>query len=411
VKKVFVKTFGCQMNEADSDEMLSALMLRGYALADSPEDADVALVNTCTVRDHAEHRAFSYIGRLDKWKSGRDCRKVIVAGCAIERLGQDVLRQFPHVDLAAGAKSIDLFSELLDKAGIVGEGGVKSSCGARAYVTIMRGCSCGCAYCIVPSVRGPAVSLNPQEILAQANAKAAAGAKEITLLGQTVNNYRYPGFGDFAALLSEIHKIDGISRIRFMSAHPIFLNDSLIQAYADLPKLERHIHLPAQSGSDKILKTMRRGYTRQDFLDKLARLRQAAPGIAVSSDFIVGFPTETEEDFSQTLSLVDEGAISAAYCFKFSPRQSTVAYDMAGRPSNAEVDARLARLLEKVKSQGRNYLASLIGAKAELLMETDKFGRTAENFTAELAEGASAGTLVEAVVSGVRNNTLLVKRT
>ena len=408
---MFVKTFGCQMNEADSEEMLSALMSRGCVPAGSMEEADIALVNTCTVRAHAEHRALSYIGRLESWKRARPGRSVIVAGCAVQRLEQDIARQFPHIDLAAGAKSIDSFSELLDRAAIgCGQGVAGARAGLRAYVTIMRGCGCGCAYCIVPSVRGPAVSLEPSAVLEQARGRVKAGAKEIILLGQTVNSYRHPACGDFAALLGAVHGTEGVSRIRFMSAHPVFAGESLARAYAELPRLERHIHLPAQSGSDKILELMRRGYCRRVFLDKLDMLRRAAPDIAVSSDFIVGFPGETEEDFRQTLSLVGEADITAAYCFKFSPRQSTAAWDMKDRPPQAEVEERLARLLEAVKDRGRKYLDSLRGRRVGLLMESAEFGRTSQNFIAELAGGAEPGSEVNAVVRGARGNTLLAER-
>ena len=409
MKKIFVQTFGCQMNEADSDEMLSALLARGYLPAASLREADAVLVNTCTVRDHAEHRAISYIGRLAKWKSNCKTRQrlVIVAGCAAQRLGKQLKHQFPHVDIIAGAKSITSFPELLDRAGIPKQG---EPCARHAplcaFVTVMRGCSCACAYCIVPSVRGPAVFRDPAEILTETRAKVAAGAKEIILLGQTVNNYRHPDCGDFAALLEKLNGVDGLLRLRFMSPHPIFVTPRLVEAYASLPKLAKHIHLPVQSGSNRILALMRRGYTREKFIEITASLRRAVPTIAISTDFIVGFPTETQEDFEQSLSLVDEAGISSAYCFKYSPRQGTPSCLMEGELPKQELAHRLDLLLGSIRSCAKKQLSAFAGRTVEVLMETENTGRISENFWVGLRDSAAPGDFIKAKVIGATDRTL-----
>jgi tRNA-2-methylthio-N6-dimethylallyladenosine synthase len=408
VKKVFVQTFGCQMNEADSEEMLSALMARGYMPAASLREADAVLINTCTVRDHAEHRALSYIGRLAKWKSNCKTRNriVIVAGCAAQRLGRKLTQQFPHVDIVAGAKLISSFPELLDNAGLKRDGDAPGATAPLcAYVTIMRGCNCDCAYCIVPSVRGPAVFRDPQEIYDEAAAKTAAGAKEIILLGQTVNSYRHPDCKDFAALLALLHGIPGLARLRFMSPHPLFVTPGLVEAYASLPKLAHHIHLPVQSGSDRILTLMKRGYTRAKFLQIAQALRRVVPAIAISTDFIVGFPTETGADFEQSLSLVDEAGISAAYCFKYSPRQGTQSCAMEGELSRQEMEGRLGRLLERTRASARRQMEAFAGRTVEVLMENQRSGRTSENFWVGL-QGAAPGDFIKAKVTAIKDRTL-----
>ena len=408
MKKIFVRSFGCQMNEADSQEMLAALLARGYAETTSLKEADAVLVNTCTVRDHAEHRAISYIGSLAGWKkAAKSPRTIIVAGCAAERLGDALKKRFAHVDLAAGAKSIEIFPRLLDETGIAAGAAAAPNAQSAicAYLTVMRGCNCSCAYCIVPAVRGPAKFRNPEDIVREAELKVRSGARELTLLGQTVNSYR-AGDCDFAQLLRRVHAVEGLLRLRFMSPHPAFVTDSLIEAFGSLPKLVRHIHLPAQSGSDRVLALMRRGYDRRRFLETVSKLRRAVPDIAISTDFIVGFPTETAEDFAQTLSLADEAEVMNAYCFKFSPRQGTAAADMAGQAPCEVTESRLNTLLEKIKSRARGHAESLRRKTVEVLLESGEAGRTPENMWASVKGAGSPGELALTEVRSVRDCTI-----
>lgn len=306
------------MNLADSEEMAAHLFVRGYTLTDQLDQADLALINTCTVRDHAEHRALSFLGRLRQWKEENPERKIIFAGCAAQRLGNKLKKTFPFLDLVSGARDIDHFAQLLDQSGLftVQPGTPSTTNSLTGYVTIMRGCDFKCTYCIVPSVRGPIHCLPSADIVQRAAQKAAQGCPEIMLLGQTVNAW-HEETKTFADLLNEVSALPGVERVRFVSPHPAFVTADFLAAVEHNPKIARHIHLPAQSGSTKVLQEMKRGYTREILLDKIAALKER--GFAISTDLIVGFPTETEEDFQDTLSLVEKAGFSAAYCFKYSP--------------------------------------------------------------------------------------------
>jgi tRNA-2-methylthio-N6-dimethylallyladenosine synthase len=333
--KFFVETFGCQMNVADSQEMGRHLVARGFSPTTDVQEADCVLVNTCTVREHAEHKALSYLGRLADWHEADRRRIVVVAGCAAERLGEKISRRFPHVSLVVGAKSIDRFEELLEKEhphlafdgaredrdAWSGETSITSllpSETATAYVTIMRGCNYACSYCVVPSVRGREIYRPAKSILSEIRQKAALGLQEVMLLGQTVNSYRPDGGNvrDFGGLLTAVNAVPGVRRIRFMSPHPFYLNEEFARTMAACENVCRHMHLPSQSGSDAVLKRMRRNYTRAEYVEKAGFLRRHVPGIAVTTDFIVGFPGETEADFQETLSLLVEADFDAAYVFK-----------------------------------------------------------------------------------------------
>ena len=270
------------MNLADSDEMFNHLRARGAQKAQTPEEADIILVNTCTVREHAEHRAVSFLGRLAKWKKERPGRIIIFAGCAAQRLGNQLKKEFPFLDIVAGAKSMDTFSALLDKSGLfppAQEVLPPQTEGLTGYVTIMRGCDFRCTYCIVPYVRGGVKCLPHEQILQEAAQKAAQGAKEIMLLGQTVNAYR-DGNVSFADLLNRVSQVPGVERVRFMSPHPAYITPDFLAAVRDNPKIAKHIHLPIQSGSTAVLQAMKRGYTREILLEKLAALK--ACGMTVS---------------------------------------------------------------------------------------------------------------------------------
>lgn len=388
IRKFYVETYGCQMNVADSEEMSGEFLRRGFAPTADKEDADVILLNTCTVRQHAEQRALSYIGRLKEWKKQRKGRKIVVAGCAAERLKKELRQRFPHVDLVAGAKSMEqlpeVFGEFFKKNPPESFNWFKESEKAfgggelrtegepfvlgdseTAFVTIMRGCNYSCSYCIVPAVRGREIYRDPETILSEIERKARAGSKKLMLLGQTVNSYWHrgakegaeggePALVDFAELLRRASQFDGIEEIKFMSPHPHYMNDRQIAAIAESKKVSSEIHLPVQSGSNPILKAMKRNYTREEYVEIARKLRAALPELYLSTDFIVGFPGETEEDFEQTLSLVEQVRFSMAYCFKYSPRAGTEsAQNMADDVPESVKEARLARLLEKMESLRR----------------------------------------------------------
>jgi tRNA-2-methylthio-N6-dimethylallyladenosine synthase len=392
--KFFVETFGCQMNAADSQEMSRRLMARGFLPTERSAEADCILVNTCTVREHAEHRALSYLGRLADWKNADARRVLVLTGCAAERMGEQVRRRFPQVSLVVGAKSIDRFDELLN--GLGGEvfdarrenasswaGDTKidallSSETVSAFVTIMRGCNYSCSYCIVPSVRGREVYRPAASLLSEVRQKAALGLKEVMLLGQTVNSYRptlpNPGpegkdVSDFADLLRAVDAVPGVRRIRFMSPHPFYVNDRFVSAMAESPNVCRHLHLPAQSGADGILSRMRRNYTRGEYLHKVQALRRAMPDLAVTTDLIVGFPGETEADFQATLSLVSAADFDGGFLFKYSPRPGTASASWTDDVPEDVKEERHARLLEAVEALSTRKVAARVGSRLEALVE------------------------------------------
>ncbi|MBI4679433.1 MAG: tRNA (N6-isopentenyl adenosine(37)-C2)-methylthiotransferase MiaB [Elusimicrobia bacterium] len=410
--RLYTRAFGCQMSAADVAEMSGALVERGYTLTSDLSEADAVLVGTCTVREHAEHRALSYIGRLRRWKRERPSGALIVAGCAAERLGPDIKRRFPHVDLVTGSKSVGEFPSLIDKVmpdhrlprgGQVPEGR-RSIC---ASVTVMRGCDRSCSYCIVPSVRGREVYRPADEILAEVRRKAEAGAKEVTLLGQTVNSYR--SSVSFADLLALVDSVAGIERIRFMSPHPLHLDGPMAHAMAECRKVAPALHLPAQSGSDRILGLMRRGYDRAAFLEKVSMVRRAVPGLTVTTDFLVGFPSETDEDFQSTLSLFEDMGAVSAYCFKYSPRASTPSAFLPDDVPRRVKEDRLARLNAFVAGRTAAYLDSLAGREVQVLTEEPGVGRAADGFKVRLVPPVPPvppGRLVQAQVVGRTRNML-----
>ena len=407
MKKLFIQTYGCQMNLADSEEMAAHLLLRGYALTDNLDEADLALVNTCTVRDHAEHRALSFLGRLRQWKREKEGRHIIFAGCAAQRLGEKLKKTFPYLDLVSGAREIDHFASLLDNSGLFGaaQGGEAQPHGITGYVTIMRGCDFACTYCIVPSVRGPVHCLPSTDILAQAAQNALSGCPEIMLLGQTVNAWKADG-KTFADLLNEVSALPGVQRVRFVSPHPAFITPQFLAAVENNPKIARHIHLPVQSGSTKVLREMKRGYTRETLLEKIDALKER--GFALSTDLIVGFPTETEADFEETLSLVQRAGFSAAYCFKYSPRQGTPAAQMKLLPEKI-LEERLDILLNKVKGLAEAAYAAQVGKEKEVLMESPNKGRTSDNFWAQTQKSYTIGTVVRSRIASAEDTLLMTR--
>lgn len=417
-RKLYIFTFGCQMNEADSELMAKIFRRRGFTLTDNLHEADAVIVNTCTVRQLAEEKAVSQIGRLKYWKAEKPEGRLFVTGCAAQRLGiRTIKKRFPYVDEVCGAKKIDLFESIAEKyfpaeknTEIPGENLVKTvpteniyRPDMTAYVTIMRGCSHRCSYCIVPAVRGPAVFLDKDTILQNARERIAAGAKEIVLLGQTVNSYRTPGCS-FTNLLEEILALPGLERLRFMSPHPLYFDEEFFALLKNNKKLARHIHLPVQSGSDRILKLMRRGYDRKKYLDILARIRKDVPEIAFTTDFIVSYPGETEEDFQQTLKLVEEAGFSSAFCFKYSPR--TDKPEMAADIPEKVTEERLDRLLKAVKEKSRIVLGDRIGKIEEMMFETPFFGKTSSNFAVRTDVPCVPGTIKKIEIVSAEKNTL-----
>ncbi len=409
-KAVFIITFGCQMNEADSENIAATFRRRGYSVTDDIKKADAVVVNTCTVRQRAEDKAISQIGRLRLWKENKPEGKLFVVGCAAQKLGTKYLKsRFPFINEVVGARAIEHFEDALEAQYGPAEAAIEAShrnlfrSPQTAYVTIMRGCSLKCSYCIVPAVRGPASFIPATEILEDARAKLAAGAKELVLLGQTVNSWRRDG-ATFSELLREVLRLPGLGRLRFMSPHPLYFDEDFTALLAREKKLARHLHLPVQSGSDRILKAMRRGYSRAQYLDLLARLRAAAPDLAVSTDFIVGYPGETEADSRDTLSLVKEGRFSLAYCFKYSPR--TDKPGMKASIGEAEMEARLEKLLAAVRENSRVVLNERIGKIEKVLFETETYGRASGNFAVRVKAGGIPGKISAVLVDGAEKNTL-----
>jgi len=393
----YLYTFGCQMNEHDSEVAAGLLEGMGYCRVEDPGVAALVLLNTCCVRASAEQKVFSLLGRL----AGKPGRLVAVGGCMAQREGMaaQLRRRFPAVRLIFGTHALPRLPELVTRAaagelvvaieettGRPEDLPVRRSAGIRAWVPITYGCNNFCTYCVVPLVRGRERSRPPAAVAAEVERLALEGYREITLLGQNVNSYGRdlsPGT-DLALLLESLDPCDGILRLRFLTSHPRDLDDRLIAAVAALPKVCEHFHLPAQSGSDRILKLMHRGYTRQGYLDRLRRIRLAIPDAAVTTDLIVGFPQETDEDFAATLSLVEEAGFDAAFTFVYNTRPGTPAATMDGQVPESVKKERIAALIELQNRISLTRNESLVGRVEEVLVEsagTDMalFGRTRGN--------------------------------
>lgn len=387
--KYFVRTYGCQMNVADSNEMGRHLKARGIAQTEDQDEASVLIVNTCTVRQHAEDRAFSEVGRLKKWKAARPDRKIVVTGCAAERTKEYLEGRFPYVDLVVGAKSIEDFGGLVE--GLLErrpheddlEFNVPSVEGpVSSYVTIMRGCNYSCTYCIVPYVRGRESYHPMEQVVAEVKDRVSEGAREIMLLGQTVNSYHSDGQRsrgtDFADLLEAVGAVDGVERIRFMSPHPYYMTDRVIETMANVQEVCEGLHLPVQSGSTSMLRKMQRNYTRESYLELVHKLRRAMPGITISTDVIVGFPGESEADFRETLSLIEEVGFDFGFVFKYSARTGTPAAELEGFPEEL-IEERHLECLEVMERLASGNRGKWVGTVQEVLVEEEGFGRTRGN--------------------------------
>ncbi len=383
-KKLYIKTYGCQMNVADSEQMALALAAE-YELTDQPEEADLYLINTCAIRRKAEEKVHSLVGRLRALKRRRPHLLLGVGGCVAQQEGERLLQRASHVDVVFGTQVIHRLPELLDRRRrsgrrLVDTGGtteVPHLCGPQTagavqkLVTIMQGCDNFCTYCVVPYVRGRERSRPAAAIIAEVEAFVSQGGKEVTLLGQNVNSYGrgLPEPVSFPSLLRRLAAIPGLARLRFTTSHPRDLSDELIACFAELPALCEHIHLPVQAGSDRVLARMGRGYSRAEYLEKVRRLRRACPEIALSTDLIVGFPGETEEDFQATLDLMREAAFDSAFSFKYSPRPQTAAASLAGQVPEEVKTARLARLQAVQEELGWASQQRLVGKVGEVLVE------------------------------------------
>ncbi|MGE5255985.1 MAG: tRNA (N6-isopentenyl adenosine(37)-C2)-methylthiotransferase MiaB [Hyphomicrobiales bacterium] len=386
-RSLYIYTIGCQMNVYDSEHMAMALAPLGYVPALSPVDADMIIVNTCSVRFKAEQKAFSILGRLESAKRRRPGMIVAVAGCVAQQEGARILERAPHVDVVFGTRAVHRLAALVRRVE-AGHGPVldleledttpefaATSQPARPgavsrFVTIMRGCDNFCAYCVVPHVRGRETSRPPEAILREVEALVAAGAREVTLLGQNVNSYgAKEGLCSFPELLARVNSVRGLARLRFTTSHPKDLTFELIRAFARLAKLCPHIHLPVQSGSDRILERMNRRYTREHYLDNVAELRNSCPGIAITSDMIVGFAGETPADFEATLNLVREVQFDGLFAFMYSDRPKAPSSRFTDKVPVQEKRERLQTLLELQEAITYAKNRALVGTVQEVLVE------------------------------------------
>jgi tRNA-2-methylthio-N6-dimethylallyladenosine synthase len=379
-RHIYIETYGCQMNVADTELMLGVLGREGYVATEDPARADVLLVNTCAVRDHAEQRVIGRMGELKRFK--RPGTVLGVVGCMAQRLGRRLLDEAPHVDLVIGPDGYRALPELIGGAA----GGrraadvefrewehyedVPAVRGPRvgAFVTVQRGCDYRCTFCVVPMTRGRERSRKLADVVDEVRRLADQGVSDITLLGQTVNSY-HDGAADFADLLRAVGAVPGVRRLRFTSPYPTDFTDRAVAALADVPAVCEHVHLPAQSGSTRLLKRMGRRYTREQYLSVVERLRAAKPGLALTTDLIVAFPGETEDDVAHTLSLVREVGFDDAYTFRYSPREGTGALRLPEPVPNDVAGERLERLIATVRATARRRNAALVGAVQEVLVE------------------------------------------
>lgn len=388
-RKLFIQTYGCQMNEYDSARMADVLReSHGIELAERPEDADVLLLNTCSIREKAAEKVFSQLGRWKPWKQERPDLVIGVGGCVASQEGEAIRARAPYVDLVFGPQTLHRLPQMLRDLDAGREPQVDVSFpeiekfdslpapraeGPTAFVSVMEGCSRFCTYCVVPYTRGKEISRPLDDVLAEVGALARQGVREVNLLGQNVNAYRgrttEDGVANLAQLIRAVAAIDGIDRIRFTTSHPLAFSKSLIEAYRDVPELANFLHLPVQSGSDRILAAMKRGYTALEYRAKIRALREARPDIPVSSDFIVGFPGETERDFADTLALIDAVGFDHSYSFIYSRRPGTPAADYPDDVPLEVKKERLARLQQRIESNARRYSRQMVGTVQRVLVE------------------------------------------
>jgi tRNA-2-methylthio-N6-dimethylallyladenosine synthase len=433
-QKLYIQTNGCQMNEYDSDKMRDVLKAsHGLELTDDPKQADVLLLNTCSIREKAQEKVFSALGKWRKIKDKRPDVIIGVGGCVASQEGAALQKRAPYVDIVFGPQTLHRLPQLLEQARTKHERVVDVSFpeiekfdalpepraeGPKAFVSVMEGCSKYCTYCVVPYTRGEEISRPLNDVIAEITALAAQGVREINLLGQNVNAYRGEmddgDIADFALLLHYVAAVDGIDRIRFTTSHPAEFTDSLIDAFAEIPKLVDHLHLPVQSGSDHILKLMKRGYTRADYIEKIRKLREARPDIYLSSDFIVGFPGETEAEFEETMTLIEEIGFDLSYSFVYSQRPGTPAADMLDDVSEEVKKQRLDRLQQRINEMAAAISDSMVNSVQTVLVEGQSKknplqmqGRTENNRVVNfIAHPRLAGQFVDVLITEALANSL-----
>ncbi|AIH04111.1 MULTISPECIES: tRNA (N6-isopentenyl adenosine(37)-C2)-methylthiotransferase MiaB [Thermodesulfobacterium] len=406
-KRVYIKTFGCQMNENDSEKVL-ILLKEEYVPTDNPEEADLIIVNTCSVREKPQHKVYSEVGRYKPLKKKKKHLLIGIIGCVAQQEGENLIKKLPYVDFVLGTQSFYQIKEVITKLQkdpkpivlteltnefkpplvLPEETLSKNTEKVTAFVTIMQGCDNFCSYCIVPYVRGRETSRPPEEIIEEIKRLVELGVREVTLLGQNVNSYglKEKGYPDFPELLNQIAAIEDLWRIRFTTSHPKDLSEKLIRTMAENPKICHHIHLPLQAGSNRILKRMNRKYTKEEYLEKVAKLRELIPDIAITTDIIVGFPGETEEDFEETLEMLKTVRYHEIFSFKYSDRPFTTAKNFEDKIPEEEKEIRLKLVQELQKTITQEIYQQYVGKEMEVLVEgfsskskTQLMGRTSTN--------------------------------
>ena len=380
---------GCQMNEYDSEKMADVLReSHGYELTDSPDDADLLLVNTCSIREKAQEKVFSELGRWKQLKNRNPNVKIGVGGCVASQEGEGITRRAPFVDVVFGPQTLHRLPELIDNAARIDRSVVDVSFpeiekfdrlpepraeGPTAFVSVMEGCSKYCSFCVVPYTRGEEISRPFDDVIAEVVSLAEQGVREVNLLGQNVNAYRGPmhdgGIADLATLIYYVAEIDGIERIRFTTSHPVEFTDSLVQAYAEVPKLASYLHLPVQHGSDRILAAMKRGHTVLEYKQKIRKLLEARPGLSLSSDFIVGFPGETDSDFEKLMDLIADIGFDQSFSFVYSARPGTPAASLADETPQDVKKERLQILQARINQQALEISRGMVGTSQKVLVE------------------------------------------
>ncbi len=432
--KLYIKTHGCQMNAYDSAKMADVLhAAHGLELTEDETEADVILVNTCSIREKAQEKVFSQLGRWRKLKQANAALVIGVGGCVASQEGAAIVERAPHVDLVFGPQTLHRLPEMIAARRASGLAQVDVSFpeiekfdrmpepradGPTAFVSIMEGCSKYCTYCVVPYTRGEEISRPFDDVIAEVATLAEQGVREVTLLGQNVNAYRGPMFdgqvADLGLLIHAVAEIEGIGRIRFTTSHPMEFGDSLIEAFANVPKLANFLHLPVQSGSDRILSAMKRGYTTLEFKQRIRKLRAVRPDICISSDFIVGFPGESDSDFDKTLQLIADVGIDQSFSFIFSARPGTPAATLADDTPLAVKQERLARLQDLLNTHANRINDAMIGSLQRVLVEgasrrdaSELTGRTENMRSVNFAGHARLiGSFVDVVITDAMRNSL-----
>jgi tRNA-2-methylthio-N6-dimethylallyladenosine synthase len=433
-QKVFLKTHGCQMNEYDSAKMLDVLDEKfGAEITDDPAEADILLVNTCSIREKAQEKVFSQLGRWRPFKEKRDDVVIAVAGCVASQEGEALQQRAPYVDVVVGPQTIHRLADMVETTRRERKPLVDVSFpeiekfdrlpepktdGPTAFVSIMEGCSKYCSFCVVPYTRGEEISRPFDDVIAEVAVLAAKGVREVNLLGQNVNGYRgemHDGsIADLAFLISVVAAVDGIERIRFTTSHPIEFGDNLIEAYRNVPELASFLHLPVQSGSDRILAAMKRGHTVIEYKSRIRQLLEARPGISLSSDFIVGFPGETDKDFDDTMKLITDLGFDQSFSFIYSARPGTPAASLPDPVAMETKKERLARLQRTINQQAAEISQAMVGTTQRILVErpstrneNEIAGRTENNRVVNFAgEHALIGKFVDVRITEARPNSL-----